>query len=120
MRAPDSVRVTVLLIGLNAAFWLVYALLVAFGDIPTISANPIMRWFIAGLAFAASACLAALAFFLWRRNQLAFYAAGIVLTAIAVLSLADEVGLPDVATMIVSLLALGLMWKDRRWYVGER
>lgn len=62
--APVSVWVTLLLIFLNAAFWVIYAV-------------------------------------------------------IAVLSITDQVGLPDLLTLVLSLAALVLVVKDRAWYLQE-
>lgn len=116
-RPPISVSATLLLIALNAAFWLVFAIIAALGLIPSFRAANAARWIMAILALGASACLAGLAIFLRRRNRLASYAGGVILAAIAVLSITDQAGLPDLFTFVISLVALGLMLKDRGWYL---
>ena len=116
-RTPISVSATLLLIALNASFWLVFALIAALGLIPSFRAANAARWIMAILALGASACLADLAIFLRRRSRIAFYAGGLILAAIAVLSITDQVGLLDLLTLVISLVALGLMLKDRGWYL---
>lgn len=116
-RLPVTMLVALFLLALNAGFWLVYALIVALGLIPSFSTFPAFRWIMAGLAFGASGALAGLAFFLSRRNRLAFYAGCVILVVVAVLSITDEFGLPDLFTLLISLAALGLLLKNRAWYL---
>jgi hypothetical protein len=110
-RLPTSVSATLILIILNAAFWLVFAFIVALGAIPSITTDSVVKW------VGVSGFLTGIVIFLRRRNRLAFYAGVAILIAIAVLSITDEFGLPDLFTLLISLVALGLMLKDRAWYL---
>jgi hypothetical protein len=110
-RLPASISATLILIILNAAFWLVFAFIVALGAIPSITTDSVVKW------VGVSGFLTGIVIFLRRRNRLAFYAGVAILIAIAVLSITDEFGLPDLFTLLISLVALGLMLKDRAWYL---
>ena len=116
-RPPVSVLVTLILILLNAAFWLGFAILVATGAIGSIPSASVIQWVMAILALVSAVALAGIAFFLRRRNRFAFYFGLALLALIAVLSIADQVGLLDLFTLLVNLVALGLMVRDRGWYL---
>jgi len=45
---------------------------------------------------------------------------GVLLAVIAVLSITDEFGLPDMISLLLSLVPLGLLLKDRAWYLQPR
>ena len=115
-RTPSSVSAIFILILLNAAFWLIFAILVALGAIESIPAG-IIRWGIVILAFGCSAVLTGMVVFLKRRNRLAFYFSTIILAMIAILSITDEFGLPDLVTLLVCLVTLGLLLRERAWYL---
>ena len=114
IRPPTSVSVTLALLLLNAAIWLLFALLGAIGWIPV---SGVMRWAMVVLALGSCAVLAGMAFFLWKRSRPAFYLSTASLAAVAVLSIADQFGLPDLFTLLISLAALVLLLKDRAWYL---
>ena len=116
-RLPTSVSATLTLIILNAAFWLVFAFIVALGAIRSIPTDGVIKWVMVILALGVSGFLTGIVIFLRRRKRLAFYAGVAILIAIAVLSITDEFGLPDLFTLLISLVALGLMLKDRAWYL---
>jgi hypothetical protein len=115
-RQPLSVSVTLGLILVNAAFWLVFAILVAAGAIGSIPAG-IIRWVMAVLALGCSGVLAGLAILLRWRNRLAFCFGVALMAVVALLSIADDFGLPDLATLLISLISFGLLLKDRAWYL---
>jgi hypothetical protein len=114
---PGSVFTTLILILFNAAFWLFYAGWVAFARIGSFQAASLMKWVMVILALCASAALAGAVAFLRRRSRLAFYAAAALLVLIAVLSITDEFGLLDLFSFLLSLIPLGLLLKDRAWYL---
>jgi hypothetical protein len=117
---PKSFFAALVLIGLNAAFWLTYALMVGMGLISSFAAYPVLRWIMAILALGTFLCLTVLTLLLFRHNRLAFYPGAAMFAAIAVLSILDEVGVADLIMLGISLPAAGLMWKDRAWYLRGR
>lgn len=113
-----TVRLTLGLILLNAAVWLVFAVLVLDWAVPGLPDLPALRGLMAGLALVCS--LALTAFFLRRRARLALVAAMLLLTTIAVLSITDQVGWLDLLSLLISLVPLVLLGKDRHWYLDQR
>ena len=119
-RLPTSVSTTLVLTILNAVFWLVFALIAALGGIRSIAGLGVVKWVMVILALGVSGLLGGISVFLMRRNRLAFYAGVTLLAIIAVLSSMDQFGWPDLFTLLISLVALGLMLKDRSWYCKSR
>lgn len=78
-----------------------------------------LKWIMVLLAIGSAVILAALAHFLNRRNRLAYYASLVFLAVIAVLSITDEFGWLDLVSLLISLVPLGLLVKDRRWYLAD-
>ena len=102
---------------LNAAFWLAYAILVAFGWAGSYLAASAMKWVESSSPWAAPRPWRAAWYFLRRRSRPGYYFAGVLLAVIAVLSITDEFGLPDLISLLLSLVPLGLLLKDRKWYL---
>jgi hypothetical protein len=108
-----------ILIGMMAAFWLFYAVIVVLGLIPYYAATPVRTWIMTGYALGISACLAGTAFLLYRRSRLGYFLSGLLLVTLAVLIIADQFGLPDLVMLLTVLLALGLIMKEHRWYLNQ-
>jgi hypothetical protein len=66
---------------------------------------------------ASAASLAGIALLLSRRSRPAFFFAISLLAIIVVLSITDQVGLVDLVALAVSAVPLGLLLKDRAWYL---
>jgi hypothetical protein len=101
----------------DALMWFGFGVFAASGGIVSIPRMGPTRWVIGGLAVAAAVALAVTALLLRRRIRIAYFFAIAMLTAIAVLSLTDQVGLLDLASLLVSLVPLVLLLKDRAWYL---
>jgi hypothetical protein len=114
---PPSVRVALLLLALDALLWFAFGVVVACGGIASINQPPVLRWVMAGLACGGAAGLAGIALLLSRRSRPAFFVAIFLLTFITVLSITDQVGLADLVALAVSAVPLGLLLKDRAWYL---
>lgn len=72
------------------------------------------------LALASSATLIVTAIFLWKRNRYAFDFGLAILSAIGVLYITGEFGLLDLFALLVSLVPVGLMLRDRAWYLQAK
>lgn len=115
---PRSAIAAQVLILINAAFWLGFALIAALGGLPGgLSSGP-ARWIFALLATGASATLGLLVFLLHRRKKGAFYLLLVILVILGTLSITDEVGIYDLFTLIVSLAAIVLLLINRSWYLS--
>jgi lysylphosphatidylglycerol synthetase-like protein (DUF2156 family) len=118
-RFPATVRATLLLLALDAVMWFAFGVAAATGAIASFADMPAFRWVMAGLAWASAAALAGLAILLGRRIRVAFYLAVILLAIIGVLSITDQIGWVDVASLAVSVIPLVLLLKDRAWYLRQ-
>jgi hypothetical protein len=119
-RFPATVLAALLLLALDALLWFAFGVAAATGSIVSFAAMPAVQWVMAGLAWASAAALAILTILLSRRIRLAFYLVVILLAIIAVLSITDQVGLLDLASLAVSVIPLVLLLKDRAWYLRRR
>ena len=116
-QSPASVRVVLLLLALDAMLWFAFGVAAACGAIASIAQPAHLRWGMAGLACACAAALAGLAILLGRRSRVAFFLTVILLAIITVLSVTDQIGLADLVALAVSVVPLGLLLKDRAWYL---
>ena len=118
-RPTFSVKATIGLVLLNSLVWLAFAGVVAARLHPALPADGLVRWGMVALALSAGCVLLLLAILLRRRNRLAYSLAVAALLFLAVLTIADEVGLADLVVLVVVLAPLLLLIKDRRWYLGR-
>lgn len=115
-RTPSTFSAALLLILLNALFWLGYAVILLTGIHPAPPpSQPLLR-VIACLAIMASVVLIALCLFLRKRNKIAFYFSLAVLGTLVILSLTDELGAADLVYIILTLIPLMLLLANRKWY----
>jgi hypothetical protein len=70
------------------------------------------------LAFANAGILIGLLIFLRRRNPFAYAITMGFLTVIAFLTITDEFGWADLGVLLITLIPLILLIKDRSWYLG--
>jgi lysylphosphatidylglycerol synthetase-like protein (DUF2156 family) len=117
---PVTVRITFLLLLLNALVWLVFGVIVALGVHPALPAEGLYRWGMALVSFLAAAVLISLMVSLRRRWKPAWYLAVAALVVSALLTLFDDFGWIDLAVLMVILLPLVLLVVDRRWYIEKR
>lgn len=117
---PGTVIAALILISLNAVFWLGFAVIAAFGGIPGFEGTGIEKWLLVGLALGTALCLALLAIFLGKRNRFAYISGVVLLGGILILSLTDQVEIWDILAMASILAALVLLLKDRKWYLPGR
>lgn len=114
---PKTVTATLILILLNAAFWLGYAIITILTNNDPATASYVARWIFAFLALGTAAVLMTLFFLLRQRVRFACNVALIVLALLAVLSVTDQVGWWDIFSLLLSLIPFVLMLKDRKWYL---
>jgi hypothetical protein len=114
---PASVNTTFLLIALNAILWLAFSILVSAGLHPAIPAAPLVKWGMAILALLCSAALLGLLVLLAYRRRSAYFLMVSLLVLVSVATIADDFGLADLAVLIVTVVPLVLLVKDRIWYL---
>jgi hypothetical protein len=118
-RGPGSVGATRVLIAGLALLWLGFSLLVALNGHPSFRGDHPLRGPLAVGALFGSAALAALIWTLSRRPRLGFFAANVLLGMMLIGGLMDEVGASDLVFLAMAALPIGLLWRDRRWYLAS-
>jgi hypothetical protein len=115
---PSTVRLTLALVWLDAFIWLGFALLTAFSAHPSYGAASAYRWPMVAIAVLIAAALAGLAIWLGKQRRLAYWLALALLAALTIAPVFDQFGLADLAFVVATALPLGLLLKDRAWYLG--
>jgi len=117
MTRPQTVTATRLLILALALFWLAFGLTVAVGAHPSYRDASVIRWAMAGGALCAAAILAALANQLALHRPLTYWLAVVLLGAMTLGGLLDQLGLADVIFLAINVIPLALLVRDRNWYL---
>jgi hypothetical protein len=117
-RTPSTVRYTRLLILINALFWFAFGVITAVGVHPSYEEANGLRWAMATAALLVAGVLGTLAVRLQRRSRLVYWIAVTSLAAMTVAAVLDELGLADIVFIVMTLLPLALLLKDRDWYQG--
>jgi hypothetical protein len=112
-----SVTFDFVLMLLNAIFWIGFGISMALGIHPAIPENALLRWTMVILSFICGLTLAGGVILLTRHNKIAYYLVGVLLSAIAVLSITDQIGFTDLSILLITIVAIILLIKDSRWYL---
>jgi len=102
---------------MNSMVWLVFGLIIVFDAHPAIPNYPLIKGGMAFLAIVIAGVLFALGFFLAKRSRIAFLLTAGLLLLTSLLSIFDDFGLVDLAFLIINLIPLVLLIKDRDWYL---
>lgn len=117
---PLSVNATFAFILLNIIIWLALGIIIAVDAHPALPDIPIMKGIMAALSLAIGGVLIVLFLFLYRRNQTAFYLTLAFFAVTSVLTIIDDVGLSDIIVLVINIIPIVLLIKDRSWYLQER
>lgn len=115
-KPPLAVTMARLLIGLNALIWLSFGLIVASGSHPAVPHSAALRWMMAIGGLLAGAALVILALLLGRPRRWVYLASLSALAVLAALSIADQVGLADLAVLALELAAIACLLRGRAWF----
>lgn len=111
---------TLFFILISALFWLGFSIIVATGFHPALPDHKLYQGIMAGLAFLSAAFLFFLYFLLRSKNNFAFYLTIAFLTFLAILTVMDDLGIIDFLVLIITILPIVLLIKDRKWYFQPR
>jgi len=117
---PLSVSLAFVFILLEALFWLAFGGLVVANIHPGLPDLPFIKEIAAFLAFATAGTLVGLFIFLTKHNRSAYFLALGILGAISLLSIFDDFGWPDLTVLIITLVPILLLIKDRAWYLQAK
>jgi lysylphosphatidylglycerol synthetase-like protein (DUF2156 family) len=116
-RRPRSIPVNLIFILLNALIWLALGVIIAIHAHPSLPENSLLQAGMAILSFCASGILLGLFFLLRRQVRLAWFAALGFLAITAILTIFDDFGWADLLFLLINLVPIGLLVKDRTWYL---
>lgn len=116
VKPPLAVTIARLLIGLNALIWIGFGLIVASGAHPAVPHSAVLRWVMAIGGLLAGAALAVLALLLGRPRRWVHLVSSTALAVLAALSIADQVGLADLAVLALQLGAIACLLRGRAWF----
>lgn len=114
---PSTVRTTRLLVLLNALLWLVFGVITVAGAHPSYREAGLLRWVMAASGLLAAIVLAVLSELLRGRPSVGYRLTVPLLAVIILASFLDEFGLADLIFVLVTLLPLALLLKNRAWYL---
>jgi lysylphosphatidylglycerol synthetase-like protein (DUF2156 family) len=114
---PLSVSVNLIFILLNALIWLALGAIIALHAHPSIPDNPTIQAVMALPSFGAACILLVLFFFLGKRVRLAWFGALGFLALTSILAIFDDFGWTDLLVLVINLVPIILLIKDRTWYL---
>jgi len=114
---PFSVTLTWILINLNAAIWLGLGIIIAINAHPALPVPTALRGILALLSIAMGGILVALFVILRKGSRIAYYLSVAFFVTVALLTFIDDVGLVDIFVLILNLIPIALLIKDRTWYL---
>jgi hypothetical protein len=117
VKRPLSVTIAWIFILLNALIWVAFGLLVAAHAHPALPDQPVIQGLMAFLSFAAAAVLLGALILLRKHNRWAYFLAIAFFAAASILTIFDQFGLIDLAVLLINLVPIALLLKDRNWYL---
>jgi LPXTG-motif cell wall-anchored protein len=118
-KRPLTVTVTLVFILLNAFLWLALGFIIALNALPGLAELPDTNGILAILSIAVGGILLALTFFLYKQSRNAFFLTVAFFVFTSILVIFDDVGLADVIFIVISLIPVILLIKDRAWYLRQ-
>jgi lysylphosphatidylglycerol synthetase-like protein (DUF2156 family) len=116
-KPPLSVSVNLIFILLNALIWLALGMIIALHAHPAIPDNPVIQGGMAFLSFCAAGLLLGLFFFLRKQVRLAWFVGLGFLAVTSILAIFDDFGWSDLFVLLINLVPMILLIKDRAWYL---
>jgi hypothetical protein len=116
-KRPVTVTTCLILMFLSALTWLSLGIIIAVGLHPAIPQTPAVKAGMTSGSIAAAGTLAGLAILLARRLRHAYYLSLAALSVSALAILFDDVGWVDLIALLLNLVPLFLLIKDRGWYL---
>ena len=115
---PSSITATRSLLAVLAFLWLAFGITVAVNAHPSYKDAALVRWTMATMASGAAMVLAVLASQLKRRSRLSYWLTVALLTLMIFVGLFDEFGLADFVYLVLTVIPLALLIRDRNWYLS--
>ena len=120
MKRPISVVINFIFILINDFIWLILGIIIAADIHPALPGLPAMKSIMAGLSISIACIILILVFLLYKRKRAAFYLILAFFAGLAVLTVFDDVGVSDLVVLVINIIPIILLIKDRAWYLGEK
>ncbi|HSB65610.1 MAG TPA: hypothetical protein VLD65_03475 [Anaerolineales bacterium] len=117
LNRPLSVKITTGFILIGACTWLILGILIAFNIHTALPDNPIVRTMMAITSFVLASILIGLAYLIQKPNPFIYYLTLAIFVGSALLTFFDDIGLADLFVLILNLIPVFLLLKDRKWYL---
>jgi len=115
-KRPITITISLVLMALSALVWLVFGFSIVTGLHPTIAFDTLINQVMAILSLLCASIISLLVIFLARRSKLAYWISLPLLALVTLFSLADEIGVADVASFTIAAVALVCLIAGRRWF----
>jgi hypothetical protein len=117
---PLTVKINLVVILVNALIWLALGIIIAIDTHPGLPDMPEMKGILAILSILIAGILLVLTFFLFKQITIAFYLTLAFFGISAFLTIFDDVGLADLGFVVICLIPVVLLIKDRAWYLQTK
>jgi len=117
---PVTVTINLVIILLNALIWLILAIIIAANALPGIGDLPATKWVLELLSITIAIILLVLTYFCYKHSLKAYYLTLAFFVFTSILVIFDDIGLSDIIFLIISLIPVGLLIKDRAWYLQSK
>ncbi len=114
-----SRSITRLFILLNIIIWFGLGILIAIDSHPAIPDQSLYKAFLTAGALSLAIILSGLFYFLGKQNRNAYYLTITALIITSLLAFFDDFGWIDLIVLVINLIPVGLLIKDRKWYLGK-
>jgi hypothetical protein len=114
---PFSVTLTWIFIILNAIIWLALGSIIAINAHPALPVPSLLKGIMAFLSISMAGILGILFVFFRKRNRIVYYLTIAFFVAVSLLTIFDDVGFSDIFVLVLNLIPIVLLIKDRNWYL---
>jgi len=114
---PLSVTVSLIFIFLNSLVWLAFGVIIAANAHPALPSLPLVRGAMAFLSFGTALIFLGAFIFLMKQIRIAYFIALGLLVVTSLLTIFDQFGLVDLIFLIINVVPVILLIKDRAWYL---
>ena len=114
---PLTVILTLILIGLMILAWCVFGIILAATVQPALPIEPKARTGMAILSFTIAALLITSLILLIKHHRSGYFLTLAFFVLFSALTILDEFGLPDLIFLLLCLIPILLLIKDRAWYL---
>lgn len=116
-KQPTTVRVNLFFILINAILWLMFGVIIIANLHPALPDQPYIKQAMAFMSFIFAALLFVSVIFLRRQNRIAYYLLLMFFAFVTVLTVFDNLGYSDLLVLVINIIPIVLLIKDRNWYL---